>query len=211
MQQKPALGCSFLFDLEYSNLQFTLTKQVNCCYPVSILSTVWYFRDLLLECFVPSGDVTTTIYLLLLLSTDSQESRRNRGQLDLFGKLVKRLTPLACLSCQFSFPFLPPSPSCFWPNFFLFPCLFVNCSTIFFADQILLSRQFRGRGSPERALHLADLDPHLLRCALHTWLVSPGSLAGRNRCSGEPLRFSWSGRWCDVLLLTQVFIRRVTA
>lgn len=79
---------------QYSNLQFTLTKQVNCCYHVAILSAVWYFRDLLLECFVPSGDVPTTIYLLLFLSTDSQESRRNRGQLDLFGKLVKRLTPL---------------------------------------------------------------------------------------------------------------------
>lgn len=42
MQQKPALRRSFLFDLEYSNLQVTLAKQVNCCYPVAILSTVWY-------------------------------------------------------------------------------------------------------------------------------------------------------------------------
>lgn len=107
------------------------------------------------------------------------------------------------------------SPSLFSHAFdlivFPFSLSFCQFFNIFFVDQILLSRQFRGRGSPERALHLVDLDPRLLRCALHTWLVSPGSLAGRNGCSGEPLRFSWGGRWCDVLLLLQVFIRRVTA
>lgn len=96
------------------------------------------------------------------------------------------------------FSFLLHSP-CFHmllTCFVFFPCRFVNFS-IFFADQILLSRQFRGRGSPERALHLVDLDPHLLRCASHTWLVLLGSLAGRNGCTVE-IFLRWALMWCAV-------------